>query len=111
MSLKGILEVKILDVWGICFMGPFTASNTHQYILVAVDYVSNWAKVVALPMNDAKVVVNFVKRNIFTRFRTPRALIVKKKLLGNLCAYYGVRHNVATYYHPQTSGQVVVSNK
>lgn len=48
-----------------------------------------------LPINDAKVVVNFVKKNIFTRFRTPRALISYKgthfcnKLLDNLLAKYG----------------------
>ncbi|XP_070017107.1 uncharacterized protein [Nicotiana sylvestris] len=33
------------------------------------------------------------------------------KLLKNVLAKYGVRHKVATAYHPQTSGQVEVSNK
>ncbi|XP_070015426.1 uncharacterized protein [Nicotiana sylvestris] len=32
------------------------------------------------------------------------------KLLKNVLAKYGVRHKVATAYHPQTSGQVEVSN-
>ncbi|XP_070032023.1 uncharacterized protein [Nicotiana tomentosiformis] len=86
MPLKGILEVEIFDAWGIDFMGPFPTSNGHRYILVTVDYVSKWVEVVALPMNDAKVV-------------------------GNLLAKYGVRHKVATAYHPQTSGQVEVSNR
>ncbi|XP_075080409.1 uncharacterized protein LOC107769437 [Nicotiana tabacum] len=45
-------------------------SNVHQYILVVVDYVSKWVEAVALPTNDAKVVVSFVKKNIFTRFVT-----------------------------------------
>ncbi|XP_070050815.1 uncharacterized protein [Nicotiana tomentosiformis] len=63
MPLKGILEVEIFDVWGIDFLGPFPASNVHRYILVAVDYASKWVEVVALPTNDANVVVNFVKKN------------------------------------------------
>nr|XP_016468290.1 PREDICTED: uncharacterized protein K02A2.6-like [Nicotiana tabacum] len=117
MPLKGILEVEIFDLWGIDFMGTFPYSNGHRYILVAVDYVSMWAEVVGLPIDDAKVVVNFVKNNIFTRFGTPRALISDRgthfcnKLLGNLLAKYGVKHKITMVYHSQMSGQVEVSNR
>lgn len=47
-------------------MGPFTSSNSYKYILVAADYMSKWVETVALPTNDAKVMVNFVKKNIFS---------------------------------------------
>ncbi|XP_070050434.1 uncharacterized protein [Nicotiana tomentosiformis] len=67
------------------FMGPFPLSRGNKYSLLAVDHVSKWAEVVALPTNDANVVATFVKKNIFSR--------------------------VATTYHPQTSGQVDVSNR
>ena len=40
MSLNFILVVEIFDVWGIVFMGPFSPSFSHEYILVAVDYMS-----------------------------------------------------------------------
>ena len=40
--LNPILVVKIFDIWGIDFMGPFPPSNSFEYILVAVDYVSKW---------------------------------------------------------------------
>nr|XP_033515831.1 uncharacterized protein LOC117280255 [Nicotiana tomentosiformis] len=56
-------------------MGLFPSSNGHQYILVIIDYVSKWVEVVALPTNDTKVVVRFVKKNIVTRFETLFALI------------------------------------
>ncbi|XP_070015683.1 uncharacterized protein [Nicotiana sylvestris] len=75
MPLQNILVVELFDVWGIDFMGPFPYSNDHKYILVAVDYVSKWVEAIALPSNDAKVVVSFVKKHIFTRFITPRVLI------------------------------------
>ena len=72
--LKGILEVELFDVWGIDFMGPFPSSYNNRYILLAVDYVSKWVE--AIPYtNDAKVVINFLHRNIFIRFGTPRALV------------------------------------
>ncbi|KAL5580562.1 hypothetical protein UlMin_013004 [Ulmus minor] len=33
------------------------------------------------------------------------------RLMENLLAKYGVRHKIATAYHPQTSGQVELSNR
>ena len=71
MPLHGILEVKLFDVWGIDFMGPFVSSNNNQYILVAVDYVSKWIEALTCRANDAKTVTRFLKKNIFTRFGVP----------------------------------------
>nr|XP_009776419.1 PREDICTED: uncharacterized protein LOC104226198 [Nicotiana sylvestris] len=59
----------------------------------------------------------FVKKNIFTRFGIPRAIISDggthfyNIAFEKLLAKYDVRHKVATPYHPQTSGQVEVSNR
>jgi hypothetical protein len=44
MPLTNNLQVKLFDVWGIDYMGPFPPSKKCEYILVAVDYVSKWAK-------------------------------------------------------------------
>ncbi|GKV35161.1 hypothetical protein SLEP1_g43465 [Rubroshorea leprosula] len=117
MPLTNILVCDIFDVWGIDFMGPFPSSFGKAYIFVAVDYVSKWVEAVACPTNDARVVVKFLKSNIFTRFGTPRAVISDggkhfcNRQFENLLAKYGVTHKIATPYHPQTSGQVEVSNK
>ena len=70
-----ILVCDIFDVWGIDFMGPFPKFYENEYILVDVDYVSKWVEAVALLANDARVVIKFLKKHIFTRFGTPRALI------------------------------------
>ncbi|GKB63587.1 reverse transcriptase domain-containing protein [Tanacetum coccineum] len=56
------------------FMGPFPNSKGNKYILVAVDYVSKWVESQALPTNDARVVIRFLRR-LFARFRVPKALI------------------------------------
>nr|GFA57649.1 retrovirus-related Pol polyprotein [Tanacetum cinerariifolium] len=52
---------EIFNVWGIDFMGPFPSSKGNKYILVAVDYLSKWVEAKALPTNDARVVVKFLK--------------------------------------------------
>ncbi|GKV38977.1 hypothetical protein SLEP1_g46823 [Rubroshorea leprosula] len=117
MPLTNILVCDIFDVWGIDFMGPFPSSFDKAYILVAVDYVSKWVEAVACPTNDARVVVKFLKSNIFIRFGTPRAVISDggkhfcNRQFENLLAKYGVTHKIATPYHPQTSGQVEVSTR
>ena len=73
--MNPILEVELFDLWGIDFMGPFPASYNNLYILLAVDYVSKWVEVIPTRTNDAKVVAQFLRNNIFSRFGTPRALI------------------------------------
>ena len=71
MPLTNILEVEIFYVWGIDFIGPFPLSFGNLYILLSVDYVSKWVEAAALPINDTKAVVNFLQKNIFSRFDTP----------------------------------------
>ena len=85
-----------------------------KYILVAVDYVSKLVEATALPNNEWKSVTTFLKKNIFYRFCIPRAIISDggshfcNRLFKGLLEKYGVRHNVDTFYHPQTSGYVEV---
>jgi len=69
------MEVEIFYCWGINFMGPLPSSYGNIYILVAVDYVFKWVEAIATPKDDARVVIKFLKKNIFSRFRVPRALI------------------------------------
>ena len=97
-------------------MGPFLSSKGNKYILVAVDYVSKWVEALVSPTNDSRVVVKLFKKVIFPLFRVPRVLIsdngqhfIKKKLEA-LSKKYGVHHKYALGYHPQTSGQVKISN-
>ena len=117
LPLNFILEVELFYGWGIDFMRPFLPSYGNLYILVVVDYVSKWVESIAFPSNNGKTVLKFLKRNIFTRFGVPRALISDEgthfvnKLMNSLLERYNVKHRVATSYHPQTNEQVEVSNK
>ena len=67
--------IELFDVWGIDIMGPFVSSHGMKYSLVANDYVSIWLEAIALANNEGKSVTLFVKKNIFSRFSTPRAII------------------------------------
>nr|GEZ06669.1 reverse transcriptase domain-containing protein [Tanacetum cinerariifolium] len=75
-----------------------------------------WVEAKALPTNDARVVVKFLK-SLFARFETPRAIISDRGTrfcndkFAKVMSKYGVTRRLDTAYHPQTSGQVEVSNR
>ncbi|XP_075483776.1 uncharacterized protein LOC142523927 [Primulina tabacum] len=88
--------------------GHFGASRTAAKVLQSA---------IATSTNDARVVVKFVHRNIFTRFGTPRAIISDEgthfcnKIFNSLLAKYDVKHRVTLAYHPQANGQAEISNR
>ncbi|CAN6555178.1 unnamed protein product [Malus baccata var. baccata] len=104
MPQQSILVIELFEVWGIDFMGPFPSSHGNLYILVAVDYVSKWVEAIASPTCKSSVVL------------VPRAIISDEGThflnctMAAFCAKYHIYHRIATPYHPQTSGQVEVSN-
>ena len=67
--------IELFAVWGIEFMGPFASSHGMNYIILAVDYMSKWVEVIAFVNNEGKSVTAFLKKNIFSRFGTPRVVI------------------------------------
>ena len=117
MALHGILVVQLFDVWGIDFMGPFPASFENLYILLVVDYVSEWVKATTCPKNDANTVMGFLQRNIFSKFGAPRTIIsdggshFANKVFEKLMSRYGIKHIMSLAYHPQTNGQAEISNR
>nr|GEV38663.1 reverse transcriptase domain-containing protein [Tanacetum cinerariifolium] len=88
----------------------------NKYILVAIDYLSKWVEAKALPTNDTRVVVKFLK-SLFSRFGTPKAIISDRGThfcndqFAKVMSKYGVTHRLSTAYHPQTRGQVEVTNR
>ncbi|GKB66101.1 reverse transcriptase domain-containing protein [Tanacetum coccineum] len=116
MPQNNIQVCEVFDVWGLHFMGPFPDSRGNKYILVTVDYVSKWVEAQALPTNDARVVVKFLK-GLFARFGVPKALISDRgthfcnSQLEKALLRYGVTHRISKTYHPQTNGQTEVTNR
>ena len=82
-----------------------------------MDYVSKWVEAIACPINDASIVVRFTQRNILSRFGAPRTIISDKgshfanKVFDKLMNRYGIKHMMGLAYHPQSNGQVEISNR
>ena len=117
MPLHGILVVELFYVWGIDFIRPFPSSFVNLYILLAMDYVSEWVEASACPKNDANTVVRFLQINILSRFGVPETIIsyggshFANKLFEKLMSRYGIKHIISLAYHPQTNGQAEISNR
>ena len=112
MPLTNILEVEHFYVWGIDFMGPFPSSYGHKYILLAMNYMSKWVEAILTITCDAKVVLCFIRSNIFLRFRTPRVVINDEG--SHFCNKAGQIWGEAsgvTCIPPQSNGQAEVSNR
>ncbi|XP_075109172.1 uncharacterized protein LOC142180964 [Nicotiana tabacum] len=106
---------KVLEA---VFYWPTVFKDTYKWVKGCDEYyVSKWVEVAALPTNDARVVVGFLKNNICTRFGILRAIISDggthfcNPAFEKLLAKYDVRHKMANPYRPQTSRQVEVSNR
>ena len=117
MPLQRILVVQIFYVWEIDFMGLFPSSFGNSYILLAVDYISKWVEASACPRNDVILVVEFIQKNILSRFRAPRTIIndegshFANNFFAKLMSRYGIRHVMGLAYHPQSNGQAKISNR
>ena len=95
MPIQGIIVVQIFYVWGIDFMGPFPPSFGNLYILLAMEYVSEWVEAIACSINDTNIVLEFIQ-NILSRYGAPRTIISDEgshfanKLFAKILSRYGV---------------------
>ncbi|CAA7026161.1 unnamed protein product [Microthlaspi erraticum] len=97
--------------------GVITKKNKMPQNPILEIEIFDWIEAIACPAYDAKVVVKLFKTIIFPRYGIPKVVISDggshfiNKVFEKLMKNYGVKHKVATPYHPQTSGQVEVSNR
>ncbi|XP_043818250.1 uncharacterized protein LOC122725277 [Manihot esculenta] len=115
-----ILDQEISSVLAFCHSygcgGHFGPRKTALKI-IELDYVSKWIEAKATRVDDAKVVVDFMKSHIFSRFGLPKAIISDRgthfcnKVVETLLKKHHVVHRTSTAYHPQTNGLAEVSNR
>nr|GEW58026.1 reverse transcriptase domain-containing protein [Tanacetum cinerariifolium] len=119
-SRKCVARQEAIDILKACYSGPtrgyYGANYTAKKVFDSVDYLSKWVEAKMLPTNNARVVVKFLK-SLFSRFGTPKAIISNRGThfcndqFSKVMSKYGVTHRLSTAYHPQTSGQVEVTNR
>ena len=106
MPQQHMLFCEVFDVWGIDFMGSLPVSCGSIYIVFAVDYVSKWVEAKLTRTNNAKVVADFVRSNLFCMVGVPRGSVSDQgthccdRSLYALLKKYRVVYRISTPYHP-----------
>lgn len=115
---SSILSPIPFAMWGIDIMGPFPkAKGELQYVMVAIDYMTKWAEAKALRNITQEDAVKFVREHIITRFGIPVVLVSDNgtQFIGRKFTKYlsdlGIKHRKASVCHPQSNGQVEVTNR
>src|SRR6187401_1123403 len=117
MPMNYSLVIEPFDVWGFDYMGLFPSSNGYTHILVVVDYVTKWVEAIPTSSADHNTSIKILKEVIFSRFGVPKYLMTDggshfiHGAFHKMLAKYDVNHRIASPYHPQSSGQVELSNK
>ncbi|CAA7054466.1 unnamed protein product [Microthlaspi erraticum] len=99
------------------YAGPFAPYKTVSKALQAGYWWPNMFRDAHSPTNDTKVVMKMFKSVIIPRFGVLRVVISDggshfiNITFDNMLKRHGVKNKVATPYHPQTSGQVELSNR
>nr|GFA71073.1 hypothetical protein [Tanacetum cinerariifolium] len=115
LDLKEINETFPLETLS---MVTFRGDSSAPWFADFANYhAGNFiVKAKALPTNDARVVYKFL-RSLFARFGSPRDIISDRGThfcndqFAKVMLKYEVTHHLSTAYHPQTSGQVEVTNR
>lgn len=82
ISRRHEMPLKLrMDMWGLDFMGSFLSSYQNYYILVADDCFSKWVEAISLQNNEVKIVTSSLKRQIFTKYGIPSAIISNAGLI------------------------------
>jgi len=66
MPLHTMTSPWPFSTWGIDIIGKIhpTASNGHEFVLVAIDYFTKWVKATSYKIVNSKKLAQFIQKNI-----------------------------------------------
>ncbi|MCO5575417.1 hypothetical protein L7F22_029218 [Adiantum nelumboides] len=106
--------------WGIDFVGPISLpaqQGNKKYLLVATDYATKWAEVLAITACTGNSVAKFLYENNLCRFGCPleitndRGSHFVNELISTLLTNYKIFHRKSCSYYPRANGQAESTNK
>ena len=83
-----------------------TSAEGHGYIIVVVYYFARWDEAIPPYVEDGKTTALFLFNHIIVRFGIPRSIVtdhgshLQNKMMEELSAKLGFRHDNSTPYYP-----------
>lgn len=110
--------MKPLDIpppfarWHLDFIGELpTTKNNNKWILVAVDYATNWPIIKALPRATGDAIVNFIYEEIVQKFGNPIEIFTDRgqnfmsKVLQQYMVKIKSKHTLTSAFHPRSNSK------
>ena len=106
-------------MWGIDMIGEIkpTASNGHRFILVAIDYFTEWVEVASFASVTKKIVARFIKHNLICHYGILERIIIdngtnlNNAMIMELCTQFKIKHHNSSPYRPKMNGAVEAANQ
>jgi hypothetical protein len=113
--LQSIEPIGTMKKWGIDLVGPLPRTpQGNEWIVVAVDYLTKWSEVKAIPNKQAETIATFVVDEIICRHGVPGEIVTDQgrefinQLLRYITKKVSIKHIMTSPYHPQANGQANV---
>ena len=90
---------------------PLTVKG-NRWLLVAVDYATNWPIARAVPAATKETVADFIYEEIMMRFGCPSEILTDRgtnfnsDLVNAYLKRVGSHHKLTSAYHPRTNSKV-----
>ncbi|XP_015574160.1 uncharacterized protein LOC107261195 [Ricinus communis] len=103
--------------WGIDIIGEIKSPlNGHRYIVVVIDFFSNWVKAKSFTTVGARQMAKFIERNLIYRYGVPHHVVTDNgvQFMGktaNLLAKYKIEHHRSSLYRPKANGAAEADKK
>lgn len=98
--------------WHLDFIGELpTTKHGNKWILMAVDYTTNWPIAKALQNATGEEIVKFIYEEIVMRFGCPEEIISDRgsnfmsKVVKQYMRKIKTKHNLTSAFHPRSNGK------
>ena len=116
-ELHALTSSLPFSVWGIDIIEKISPKsfNGHDYILVAINYFTEWVEGASYARLTVVRVAKFIISHIICRYGVPHELIYDKEVhfrgeVDTLIQEYVIQHHRSSAYSPQTNGVVEAAN-
>ena len=107
MPLHTMTSPWPFSTWGIDIIWKLhpTASNGHEFILVAIDHFTKWVEATSYKVLNSKKVAQFIQANIIYRYGVPHEILSEngqhfKGEIEALLQQFNIQHHKSSPYHP-----------
>ncbi|OMJ11804.1 Gypsy retrotransposon integrase-like protein 1 [Smittium culicis] len=103
------------QIVGIDAIGPINpiSEDGNRYMLTAIDYLTKWPIIKAVPDIKTTTVINFLVHDVVQNYGVPSKLITDRganfvsDLAEQFYEFIGINHAPTTAYRPQSNGQAI----